>query len=174
MSASSSSLPFAIRRAAAADAALLAAIHRESIETLGARAYAPEMVAVWARPCVPQRYLDQMARGERYFLALAGSAGEEVLGFSSYRLEDGKHRTAVFVAERAARRGVGCALFRAAEAEARAAGAAEVHVDASVGAVGFYLAVGFEELGRGEHRLRDGRGAMACAFMRKRLQAPCD
>ncbi|MBI5071170.1 MAG: GNAT family N-acetyltransferase [Deltaproteobacteria bacterium] len=161
--------PVYVHRASAADAGRLAAIHRESIETLGAQAYAPELVAVWARPCVPRRYLDQMERGERYFLALAGATGEEVLGFSSYRLEEGRHRTAVFVAARAARRGVGSTLFRAAEAEARAAGATEVHVDASVGAVGFYRAVGFEELGRGEHRLRDGRGAMACVFMRKRL-----
>jgi len=160
---------FHVRPAAENDGQRLADIHRESITTLGARAYPPEIVAEWVRPVAPQRYLDQMARGERYFLAESAGPGPEVLGFSSHRIEGGQHRTAVYVAARAARRGVGTALFRAAEAEARAQGAREVHVDASVGAVGFYLSCGFEELGRGEHPLRSGRGSMACVFMRKVL-----
>jgi putative acetyltransferase len=160
---------FHVRPATAADAGLLAAVHAESISTLGARAYPAEVVAEWMRPCAPQRYLDQMVRGETYFLAEEDGGADRVLGFSSHRVEGGKHRTAVYVAERCARGGVGSALFRAAEAAARAAGATEVEVSASVGAVGFYRANGFEELGPGEHRLRSGRGSMACVFMRKRL-----
>jgi ribosomal protein S18 acetylase RimI-like enzyme len=159
----------AIRPATPEDAARIAAVHVESIRTLGAAAYPPEVVAEWARPCVPERYLDQMHRGEAFFLALGTGAGEDVLGFSSYRLETGKHRTAVYVSGRAARRGVGPALFRVAEAAAIADGARAIHVNASLAAVEFYRAHGFQELGRGLHPLRSGRGAMACVFMAKSL-----
>jgi putative acetyltransferase len=158
-----------VRPASEADAPLLAAVHAESISSLGAKAYPPEVVAEWIRPCTAQRYLDQMARGETYFLAFADGGEHRALGFSSYRLEEGRHRTAVYVAERAARRGVGSALFAAAEAAARAVGAQEIDVSSSLAAVDFYRARGFEELSRGLHHLRSGRGSMACVFMRKRL-----
>ena len=39
-------------------------------------------------------------------------------------------------------------------------------IDASLAAVEFYQAHGFEETGRGDHRLRSGR-RMPCVFMRK-------
>jgi ribosomal protein S18 acetylase RimI-like enzyme len=157
----------AIGPATPEDAPRIAAVHADSIRTLGATAYPPEVVAEWARPCVPQRYLDQMRRGEAYFLASRAGARDDVLGFSSYRLEAGKHRTAVYVSGSAARRGVGTALFRVAEAAAIAGGARHIHVNASLAAVEFYRAHGFQELGRGLHQLRSGRGAMACVFMAK-------
>jgi putative acetyltransferase len=160
---------FVVRPATVADATLLAQIHAESISTLGALAYPPDVIAEWMRPCTPQRYLDQMARGETYFLAVEDGTAGRALGFSSHRVDGGRHRTAVYVAGRAARRGTGSALFRAAETAARAGGATEVEVSASVGAVDFYRANGFEETGRGVHHLRSGRGSMACVFMRKRI-----
>jgi hypothetical protein len=61
-------------------------------------------------------------------------------------------------------------LFRTAEAAAIAAGGTGIHVDASLAAVEFYTANGFEEVGRGEHRLWSGR-SMACVFMEKHLTA---
>lgn len=160
---------FHVRPATPGDAERIAAVHRASILSLGAVAYPPVVVAEWARPCIPQRYLDQMGRGELFFLAERTSAERDVLGFSSHRLESGQHRTAVYVSDGAARRGVGTALFRVAEAAARAHGARELHVDASLAAVGFYLANGFQDLGRGLHRLRSGRGDMECVFMKKTL-----
>jgi ribosomal protein S18 acetylase RimI-like enzyme len=93
-----------------------------------------------------------------------------VLGFSSHRIDGNEHGTAVYVREDAARRGIGSALFRAAEASAVAAGATRIDIDASRAAVEFYKANGFEEVGRGEHRLSSGR-SMACVFMRKNLAA---
>lgn len=59
---------------------------------------------------------------------------------------------------------------RSAEASAAAAGATSIDIDASLAAVEFYEANGFEEVGRGEHRLSSGR-SMACVFMRKNLAA---
>jgi putative acetyltransferase len=75
---------------------------------------------------------------------------------------------AVYVRGIAARRGIGSALLRMAEASALAAGATSLRLDASLAAVDFYKANGFVETGRGEHTLRVGR-TMACVFMQKNL-----
>jgi ribosomal protein S18 acetylase RimI-like enzyme len=53
---------------------------------------------------------------------------------------------------------------------ATTAGATSIHLDASLVAVEFYKALGFEEVGRGEHLLSSGC-AMSCVFMRKDLAA---
>lgn len=159
---------FSIRRTGAGDASRLAEVHAESIRTLGKLHYPAPIVEAWVKPCVPRRYLDRMQAGEVYLLAETAEGERPALGFSSWRFEGGRHRTAVYVAGRAARSGVGSALFHAAESLARENGATEVHVDASVGSVGFYRAVGFEELGRGMHIMRTG-GEMECVFMRKAL-----
>jgi GNAT superfamily N-acetyltransferase len=86
-------------------------------------------------------------------------------------MESGLHRTAIYVRGDATRKGVGTALVATAEEAARRNGATEIHVDASLAAVKFYEANGFEILGSGEHTLRNGR-AMACVFMRKALGTP--
>jgi GNAT superfamily N-acetyltransferase len=158
------SASFSVRRATTADVDEIAAVHGESIATLGATRYAAHIVSEWGRGLTGARYAAALGRGEIFFIAV----GEATLGFSSYRLEDGKHRTAIYVAGRAARCGVGTALFRAAEAVAIAQGARELHVDASLVAVEFYLANGFEELGRGDHPMGNG-DTMPCVFMRKTL-----
>jgi GNAT superfamily N-acetyltransferase len=110
-----------------------------------------------------------MAGGELFFVAVSDC--ERVLGFSSYRLVDGKHRTAVYVRGEVARMGIGTALFQAAEGAAREHGAEEIHVTASLAAVEFYKDRGFEDLAAGEHRLSSG-DLMACVFMKKLLQNP--
>jgi aminoglycoside 6'-N-acetyltransferase len=112
-----------------------------------------------------------MTGGELFFVALTDRDRERVLGFSSYRLLDGKHRTAVYVRCEAARMGIGTALFLAAEGAAREHGAVEIHVSASLAAVQFYKDRGFEKLAAGEHRLSGGV-LMACVFMKKRLHNP--
>jgi putative acetyltransferase len=162
---------FLVRHATPADAEAIAAAHVASIRSLGAQAYDPATVEAWGAPRDGSRYRAAMEHGEVFFLALrreTGSQVEAALGFSSYRLEAGKHRTAIYVRGGAARAGVGRALFRAAEGEARSRGADELHVDASLAALAFYRANGFEELGPGEHVLPGGR-RMACVFMRKVL-----
>jgi putative acetyltransferase len=83
--------------------------------------------------------------------------------------EADQHRTAVCVRGSAPRCGVGSALFRLAEAQVLAAGARSLHVDASLAAVDFYKANGFDEITRGQHRLRSRR-VMSCVVMRKDLE----
>jgi putative acetyltransferase len=159
---------FTVRPALAEDAERIVVAHLDSIHTLGAKAYSPNVVAAWGAPRDASRYRESIANGERFFIAVAGvGENEKVLGFSSYRLEDGKHRTAIYVRGDAARSGVGSALFKAAEQVARERGATEIHVDASLAAVKFYERNGFEDLGKGQHALRGV--LMDCVFMRKRL-----
>jgi putative acetyltransferase len=159
---------FTIRRASQADAEQIGEAHVDSIRSLGAQAYRPDVVAVWGAPKDIERYRRSMESAEVFFVAVTpGPAGERVLGFSSYRMEEGKHRTAIYVRGEAARMGIGSALFRAAEAIALEHGAGEIHVDSSLGAVPFYKSLGFEELGAGQHRMSSGL-LMDCVSMRKK------
>ena len=163
---------FDIRRATLADVDEIAAAHRDSIESIGPEYYTAEVVKAWSAGITGELYANAMAQGEVFFVAAPKSAGDgDVLGFSSHRVDDDQHGTSVYVRGAAARRGVGTALFGFAEASALAAGAREILIDASLAAVDFYKANGFEEVRRGEHRLLSGV-SMSCVFMRKMLIAP--
>jgi ribosomal protein S18 acetylase RimI-like enzyme len=143
----------------------------------------------WSAGISGKLYADAMAGGEIFFVAIPGprpqglprrsgseleprrrAPGHQILGFSSHRIDGTDHGTAVYVRGSAARLGIGSALFRAAEASAIAAGATSIDIDASLAAVEFYKAHGFEEVGRGMHPLPCGR-SMACVFMKKDLTA---
>lgn len=160
---------FEVRRAGLADVHEIAAAHLDSIRSIGALYYPAAIVSDWGARVKGELYANAMAHGEVFYIA-TGALGDhpEVLGFSSHRIDDNRHRIAVYVRGKAARLGIGSALFRSAEGAAITVGATSIHVDASLAAVEFYKVNGFEEVGRGEHRLRSGR-TMACVFMRKNL-----
>jgi len=157
---------FRLRRATPSDAEAIARTHRDSIETIGPHFYLAEIVREWGSGLTPDSYRRAMEHGEAFFIAV--DANDTVLGFSTHRVDGSQHGTAVYVRGSAARRGVGSALYRRAEAQALSAGAERIVIDASLAAVEFYKAHGFEETGRGDHRLRSGR-RMPCVFMRKTL-----
>ncbi|HLG55301.1 MAG TPA: GNAT family N-acetyltransferase [Vicinamibacterales bacterium] len=160
----------AIRRAGLADIDAIADAHLDSIRSIGPCYYDAALVHDWGARVSGELYAAAMARGEVFFVAIREQGDTTaVLGFSSsHRIDDGEHGVGVYVRGTAARAGVGSALLRAAEGSAIAAGAASLHLDSSLAAVDFYKANGFEEAGRGEHRLSSGR-MMACVFMRKTL-----
>jgi GNAT superfamily N-acetyltransferase len=161
--------PFEIRAAGAEDVNAIAAAHIDSIQSIGPQFYPADVVGDWCAGIGVRMYLDAMAAGEVFFIAVASQGGvDEILGFSSHHVDDGRHGVGVYVRGIAARRGIGSALLRSAEASARTAGAVSLQLDASLAAVDFYGANGFVEKGRGAHRLRSGR-TMACVFMRKDL-----
>lgn len=162
---------FEVRRAGLADVDDIAAAHLDSIRSIGPRYYEADVVSDWGARVSGELYVNAMTRGEVFYIAV-GQPGDkpEVLGFSSHRIDGNEHGTAVYVRGNAARLRIGSALFKAAEAAAIAEGATSIHIDASLAAVEFYKANGFEEVGRGEHRLWSGR-PMACVFMRKNLAA---
>lgn len=155
-----------IRRARLDEVDLIADAHLDSIGSIGPGYYEPAIVRAWGAHIRPELYARAMQRGEQFFVAVADRS--QVLGFSSHHGDGRTHGTAVYVRGGAARRGIGSALFRAAEASAIAAGARAIDISASLAAVDFYKAHGFDEVGRGAHRLPSG-DAMACVFMRKVL-----
>ena len=161
---------FEIRRADASDAESIAAAHLDSIRSIGPRYYEPAIVRDWGGRVEAGLYLRAMGRGEIFFVAIdTGEASRAVLGFSSHHQDGSAHGIGVYVRGSAARCGVGSALLRAAEAEARAHGASSLEIDASLAAVDFYARHGFIETGRGSHRLWSGR-PMSCVFMKKMLR----
>jgi len=162
-------IEFRTRRATPQDAGSIAEAHVDSILSIGPLFYAAAVVESWAAQLSPDIYVKAMEDGEVFYVGTAPDGAPAVLGFATHRVDGTEHRTAVYVRGAAARRGIGSALFRLAEADAIASGAASLHVDASLAAVDFYKANGFEEIGHGEHRLRSGT-VMACAFMLKSLR----
>jgi ribosomal protein S18 acetylase RimI-like enzyme len=160
-----------IRRATLADVDAIAVAHRDSIRAIGPRYYDADVVSAWCAQIAGDLYTNAVANGDVFFIAI-GSLGDqtEVLGFSSHRIDGDEHGTAVYVSGAAARRGIGTALYRAAEASAVALGATSIVIDASLAAVEFYKAHGFGETGRGAHALPSGQ-SMACVFMRKALKS---
>jgi putative acetyltransferase len=160
-----------MRQATRADLPAMAAAHIDSIRSLGSAYYAADLVEAWAAAVRPQMYLDAMRDGEVFFIAVGStSEGPVVLGFSSHRPETGDDGISVYVRGDCARRGLGTALLQLAEAHAVSAGAAALTIHASLGAVHFYAANGFEEAGQGTARLHTG-ASMPCVVMRKRLTA---
>ncbi len=162
--------PFTIRRSTEADVEAIAHVHMASIHTQGAQAYDAEIVAEWGAPRDGSRYAQAMDDGETMFVAVAlnRDGQEQVLGFSSHRIADGQHRTAVYIDGKAARQGVGRQLLAAAVEVARVRGAREIHINASLNAVAFYRANGFAEIAPGDHKMRSGR-LMPCMLMKKML-----
>jgi GNAT superfamily N-acetyltransferase len=158
-----------IRRAGVEDVDAIAAAHLDSIRTIGPRYYDAALVREWGARIGGTLYMTAMARGEAFFIAADAHVPGEIRGFSSHRVDAGVHGVAVYVRGRAARCGLGTALLRAAEASAVAAGALTIEIDASLAAVEFYEARGYEVVGRGAHRLTP-HVTMPCVFMRKRLE----
>jgi putative acetyltransferase len=158
-----------IRQANPEDAAANASAHRDSIRSIGRTFYPPNVVEEWGSGLTPDVYVKAMAGGEAFFIATGPIDGEVVvLGFSTHRVDDAQDGASVYVRGRAARRGIGTALLRLAEAHAMAHGATAIQIQASLAGLEFYKANGFEEITRGEALLLSGR-SMPCVFMRKLL-----
>src|SRR5262249_13990471 len=144
---------FDIRRAARSDAEAIANAHLDSIRSIGAGYYEPAIVEDWGAHVEAGLYLRAMSRGEVFFVATDehSHASSSVLGFSSHARYGNDHCVGVYVRGSAARRGIGSALLRAAEADAIASQASSLEIDASLAAVDFYTRHGFIETRRGPH-----------------------
>lgn len=160
---------FETRRAGPGDAEAIAAAHRDSIRSIGPRFYPPAVVEAWGAGVRPDMYVQAMAGGEAFFIAIGPVDGTPgVLGFATHRADDAQDGASVYVRGGAARRGIGTALLRLAEQHAVAHGASSIHIQASLAGVPFYRANGFDALGPGEAVLVSGQ-SMPCVHMRKRL-----
>jgi ribosomal protein S18 acetylase RimI-like enzyme len=161
-------MKFEIRRASVDDVNEIADAHLDSIRSIGRQYYTADIVNDWCAEIKGEMYSNAMKQGEVFFIAVANN---EVLGFSSHRIDDGIHGVSVYVRGKAARQGIGTALLRAAEESAVAAKASNIQIDASLAAFEFYEANRFKEISRGDHPLSSGR-LMQCIFMRKDLENP--
>jgi putative acetyltransferase len=160
----------AMRQADSSDVVAIAAAHRDSILTLGPAFYPPDAVAAWHEAVHSDMYLRAMNRGEVFFIATGIVDGEAiVLGFSSdYRIEGTTFGVSVYVRGSAARRQIGSRLLQLAEAHARAQGATDVAIEASLAGVAFYRVHRYVEIDAGRAALESGR-AIECVLMRKDL-----
>jgi putative acetyltransferase len=165
-----SMIGFETRRAQPPDVDAIAVAHRDSIRSLGAAFYPPDIVEAWQEGLEAKLYLEAMKTGEVFFVATGQvDRVNVVLGFSSdYSIAGTVHGVSVYVRGAAARRGVGAALLALAEAHARDRGATRIEIESSLAGVDFYRANGFQEHGRGITRLRSGK-AIACVLMYKDL-----
>jgi GNAT superfamily N-acetyltransferase len=160
---------FEMRRALRGDAEAMADAHVDSIQSLGPAFYSRKLVEAWKAGVSPSMYIQAMAGGEVFFIALAPLDGAPaVLGFASHVPKGGDDGASCYVRGRAARRGVGSALWRLAEAHARAEWAAAITIESSLAGVAFYRAQGFVEIEPCHVQLRS-RVSIPCVLMRKTL-----
>jgi GNAT superfamily N-acetyltransferase len=127
----------------------MARVMRAAARAAAAR-YPPGAAERWGSlPGVYHRWA-MSAGGESRLVAVAAG---RVVGFSGWR---GPEVTALFVHPRAAGRGLGARLLAAAEAGAAQGGARNLTVLAALGAVDFYLTLGWRDAGPGASPLPGG------------------
>jgi putative acetyltransferase len=160
---------FRIRLSVPADAEGILRAHYSAVHETASQDYSQQVLNDWSPPVDALRVAAHRAKMEsdRSIISfVAVEASGSILGFGE--LVPPETLGAIYVAARAARRGVASALFRSIEAKARELGMQVMRMESSLTAVPFYLKHGFHERDRGTHRLARGT-IMACVNMEKRL-----
>lgn len=145
-----------VREATPDDADAVRAVHRESITGLGPDAYDDEQVEAWARGTEDADYEAAIA-GDGHFVV--AEDGDEVLAFGSlslsepddYEADVDAEVTGVYVRPEVARQGVGSAVLADLEQRARTAGAETLGLTATLNALAFYEAHGYERVREFSH-----------------------
>ena len=152
-----------IRPATPDDASALVAVHHEAVEALSGAQYSEEERNAWIRFVTEEAMRQGVSTAEA--IAFVAETDETVVGFSTLH---GQEVRAVYVHPAAQNRGVGTDLLRAVEAEARARDVQTLTVSASLNAIGFYDAHGYERVGEGTVEL-DESHEIRCVEMEKAL-----
>ncbi|HJZ73412.1 MAG TPA: GNAT family N-acetyltransferase [Vicinamibacterales bacterium] len=155
-----------VRPMQTAEARRFLEVHHASVRGLAANDYPPSVVEAWAPPITDeqlQRFL-QNRDGE---LRLIAERDGEAVGIGAIVAANSELR-ACYVLPSAARQGVGAAIVAEIERRARQHGLRELHLESSVTAEPFYVALGYRAEQRGEHPIAPGV-AMAAITMRKGL-----
>jgi putative acetyltransferase len=158
----------AVRPARHADALALPDVHARAIRALAATHYTAEQRDAWIARVSPERVLQAMSARTLVVAEMATPDGPRVVGYGQLQPGEGVIE-AIYVDPDFARRGVGTALLRALEGEARALGLPGLLLEASLNSVPFYGAMGFRQKGLDRHELAPGVD-FACAVMEKRLE----
>jgi GNAT superfamily N-acetyltransferase len=149
-----------IRLARPADLAAIATVHAASVRALCAGHYSPQAIEQWLAPS-PGLY-DRMLRSSTVYVA---ERAGQVVAFAAVRLATREVR-AMYVSPGATGGGLGLRLMQRLERVARAFGAAELRLSATLNAVGFYERLGW----RRDARDTGTRPPQRCVAMRKRLR----
>ena len=166
--ASMSDSPILIRRALDSDFEALTEAHIDSIRSICADLYSPELLDDWAATIGPRKYRTAVDQGAVVFVAECGNG--ELLGFSEvHQVRGDRYNAAVFVSGPAKRRGIGTALYQASESYALESGAQRIELNASLAAVEFYEKNGFFQVETVEIEMPSGR-RLPGVQMRKQLQ----
>lgn len=165
-------LLFVVRKCLETDVEEIAKAHIDSIQSISSNLYSPELIADWiaVTPINGQRYIDAINQGA--VIHVAEGKNGEILGLSEvHHVEDRQYNAAVFLCGKATRKEVGTALYQAAETIAVRSGAHSIELNASLAAVEFYKAQGFEEYEQVEIATSPGKFLQG---MRMRKNLSCD
>jgi putative acetyltransferase len=154
------------RHATPDDAAEIVRVHRASILVLGRESYSLAEVESWAAGLVPERYVEAMSAGGETFIVTVAPDGA-LAGFCSFKDDEVK---GLYVAPDWARRPVGSALLRQAEATIASGGHRLIRIVASLSGQAFYEHHRYRVVERRDWTSRGGLVTVALA-MEKALPA---
>ncbi len=157
----------AIRPARADDAPAILSIHTRAIRLSAVSHYTEAEVDAWAKRATPECHVDAMRTRRIVIAEVPGADGPRIVGFGQLHPGEGIVE-AIYVDPEYERQGIGTALFRALERDARAAGLPGLLLEASLNSVPFYEAMGCRQEGLDRHELAPGVH-IACAVMDKRF-----
>jgi putative acetyltransferase len=150
----------AIRPARDEDYAAIARLRRQTIRHVNARDYPDEVIRRWS---AKESAATLRASGDVYWRWVAVQGGR-IVGFCEHDLDGALSR--LYVHKDHLRKGIGSRLLAAAEASLKTLGFAEVTLEATITATGFYAANGYKQIRRAGYH---GDPAEPVFKMRKRL-----
>ncbi|HEY3521718.1 MAG TPA: GNAT family N-acetyltransferase [Rhodanobacteraceae bacterium] len=152
---------FSLRRATADDAAAMWTVRCDAIRQTCRSHYPVEMLERWAATPLPETFGRRIE--DEY--VVVGIAGASIAGFAALKASDSLI-DAVFVAPEDGRRGLGRQLLAHIEGVAIGCGLRVLRVNASLNAVPFYAAAGYESISEGIYTTSAGV-QIACVRMEK-------
>jgi N-acetylglutamate synthase-like GNAT family acetyltransferase len=155
-----------IREATASDAVDIASVHARAVLAVDRRYYSDQEIASWSGRVNP-RGAQRLSELLRTSVFLVAETEGRIVGFAQLVPAQQEVR-AVYVLPEAGGQGIGSALLARLEIAARGLGIETVELRASLNAVPFYAASGYERLEDTTHRLADGT-ELRCVRMRKSL-----
>ncbi|ERG88983.1 MAG: acetyltransferase [halophilic archaeon J07HX5] len=141
-----------IRDATVTDTKQIRTLHRTAIEQLGGQAYTDTQVTAWARGCSSAQYAPAIEADGVVFLV--ADRGTDITAFGSVRLSppEAYHASAdaeltgLYVNPSTARSGVGTQVCTELERRAAGQGVETISLSASLNAVPFYTAQGYDRV----------------------------
>jgi putative acetyltransferase len=158
---------FTVRVARIEDARGILEAHYSAVHETAAGDYPLEVLSAWSTPVTPERIYHYLKHALPNETTVVADVNGRIAGFGSI-VESNNELRAVYVSAEFGRQAIGSAILRELERLAKERGCSELRMDSSLTAASFYADHGYDETGRGEHRLSNG-AKMACVRMRKVL-----